>query len=61
MMCVWLVVVVIMRELLTPLFQKFGHFKLHEFGAWTCRVGPSEGNDTSTGSVACSSESTGAL
>ena len=29
-------------------------------GAWTCRVSPSE-DDTSTGSVACSSESTGAL
>ena len=31
------------------IFQKFGHFKLHEFSAWTCRVGPLEHNDTSAG------------
>ena len=43
------------------IFQKFGRLKVHEFGAWTCRVGPAERNDTGTGSVACSSEATGAL
>ena len=42
-------------------FQKFGRFTLHEFGPWTCRVGRREHNDTSAGSVACSSESTGTL